>query len=132
MLNEVKIVNNQSVIDSRDVAEMIGKKHYNLIRDIRGFVKVLEENSILSSPQEEDSKLSSPQEYNQKLDSSNFFIESSYISEQNKKMPCYLLTKQGCEMVANKLTGEKGVLFTAKYVTLFNQYEQEKRCSKND
>jgi hypothetical protein len=29
----------------------------------------------------------------------------------------------GCEMVANKLTGEKGVLFTAAYIMRFNEME---------
>jgi hypothetical protein len=38
-------------------------------------------------------------------------------------MPCYLINKPGCEMVANKLTGEKGVLFTAAYVAKFNEME---------
>lgn len=33
--------------------------------------------------------------------------------------PCYLLTKKGCDMVANKMIGDKGILFTAEYVTAF-------------
>lgn len=32
---------------------------------------------------------------------SDFFIKSSYKSEQNKEMPCYLLTKKGCDMAAD-------------------------------
>ena len=45
---------------------------------------------------------------NPDLGTSNFFIESSYKQAGNgKENPCYLLTKQGCEMVANKMTGEK-------------------------
>lgn len=36
-----------------------------------------------------------------------------------------MLTKKGCEMVANKLTGEKGVIFTAMYVEAFNKMEQQ-------
>ncbi|MCX8167304.1 MAG: Rha family transcriptional regulator, partial [Candidatus Micrarchaeota archaeon] len=42
-----------------------------------------------------------------------------------KERPCYLLTKKGCDMVANKMTGEKGVLFTAKYVTKFEEMEKQ-------
>ena len=95
----------QQVIDSRDVARMIGKTHRHLMRDIRGYI-----NDMEDSP---------------KLDSPKFFIESSYISAQNKELPCYLLTKQGCEFVANKLTGRKGTIFTATYVSLFNEYEAE-------
>ena len=95
----------QQVIDSRDVARMIGKTHRHLMRDIRGYI-----NDMEDSP---------------KLDSPKFFIESSYISAQNKELPCYLLTKKGCEFVANKLTGRKGTIFTATYVSLFNEYEAE-------
>ena len=31
----------QKYLDSREVAEMVGKKHYNLIRDIKGYVEEL-------------------------------------------------------------------------------------------
>ncbi|MEK1407926.1 phage regulatory protein [Limosilactobacillus fermentum] len=101
----IKQVNDQDVMDSRDVAKMIGKIHRHLMRDIRRYINDLEE-----SP---------------KLDSRKFFIESSYVSQQGKELPCYLLTKQGCEFVANKLTGKKGTIFTATYVGLFNQYQEE-------
>ncbi|MEE6662442.1 Rha family transcriptional regulator [Limosilactobacillus fermentum] len=108
MENQVEIikqVNDQDVMDSRDVAKMIGKIHRHLMRDIRRYINDLEE-----SP---------------KLDSRKLFIESSYVSQQGKELPCYLLTKQGCEFVANKLTGKKGTIFTATYVGLFNQYQAE-------
>lgn len=101
----IKQVNDQDVMDSRDVAKMIGKIHRHLMRDIRRYINDLDE-----SP---------------KLDSRRFFIESSYESQQGKTLPCYLLTKQGCEFVANKLTGKKGTIFTATYVGLFNQYQAE-------
>lgn len=93
-----------NVIESTQVSEMTGKNHQHLMRDIRGYIKVLED-----SP---------------KLDSQDFFIESTYKNSQNKTQPCYLLTKQGCEMVANKMTGEKGILFTAEYVQAFNKMEE--------
>lgn len=95
----------QQVIDSRDVAKMIGKSHAHLMRDIHDYINVLEPNP--------------------KLDSAQFFIESSYIDPNNQERPCYLLTKKGCEFVANKLTGRKGTIFTATYVSLFNEYEAE-------
>lgn len=101
----------QSVIDSRDVAEMIGKKHKNLVRDIDKYVSDIEEGSDLSRPQKE------------KISAQDFFIPSTYISKQNKSIRNFLLTKQGCEFVANKMTGAKGNQFTAEYVGLFNQME---------
>lgn len=93
-----------SVIDSREVAEMIGKQHSHLLRDIKGYKEVIDQNP--------------------KLDSAMFFIESSYKNDNNQTYSCYLLTKQGCEMVANKLTGKKGILFTAEYVQAFNKMEE--------
>ena len=95
----------QQVIDSRDVAKMIGKTHKNLMRDIRSYINDLEPGSKLSPAQ--------------------FFIEYTYVDQNNQERPCFLLTKQGCEFVANKLTGRKGTIFTATYVSLFNEYEAE-------
>lgn len=101
----IKNYNGINVTDSREVADMIGKKHSHLMRDIKGYKDVIDQNP--------------------NLDSANFFIESSYKNDNNQSYPCYLLTKQGCEMVANKMTGEKGILFTAEYVQAFNKMEQQ-------
>lgn len=103
--------NGKLLVDSREVAEMIGKQHKNLLRDIQGYIKVIEDGSNLSSQ--------------------DFFIESTYKNAQNKIQPCYLLTKKGCDMVANKMTGEKGVLFTAIYVTKFEDMENAIRSGQN-
>lgn len=97
---------NQLVIDSRQVAEMVGKEHAHLMRDIKGYETILSKNP--------------------NLDSQDFFISSSYKTEgNNKTYPCYLITKKGCDMVANKMTGEKGVLFTANYIEKFYEMEQQ-------
>ncbi|MEX6054119.1 Rha family transcriptional regulator [Mammaliicoccus sciuri] len=96
--------NNELYVDSREVAEMTDKNHAHLMRDIRGYAEILEDNP--------------------KLDSHDFFVESTYINSQNKVQPCYLLTKKGCDMVANKMTGSKGVLFTAMYVDAFHKMDE--------
>lgn len=91
------------VISSVEVAEMVEKRHDNLIRDIKNYCDILDSS---------------------KLSSQEFFIPSTYTNSQNKEQPCYLLTKKGCDMVANKMTGEKGIIFTAQYVTRFADMEQ--------
>ena len=58
-------------------------------------------------------------------DLSKYFIESSYKDASRKTNKCYLVTKMGCELLGNKQQGEKGILFTAKYVERFNQYEEQ-------
>ncbi|MDT2980433.1 Rha family transcriptional regulator [Enterococcus casseliflavus] len=94
--------NIERTLTSNEVAEMIGKDHSKLIRDIRTYIGYLAEA---------------------KIGSGNFFIESYYKDANNQERPNYLLTKQGCEMVSNKLTGAKGVQFTARYVSRFNEME---------
>jgi len=111
-MNELSIIKQDGgmYIDSRDVAEIIGKRHNDLLRDINRYAK------HMNIPTE------------RKIALSDFFLESSYIDSTGRKLPCYLISKMGCEMVANKLTGEKGVLFTAAYVSRFNELEAAERA----
>ena len=108
-MKELQVLNNSKTLDSREVAEMMGKKHENLLKDIQGSGKNL---GII------------PTLLKGKFHVSDYFIESSYKDGSGKTNKCYLVTKMGCEMLGNKLQGEKGILFTAKYVERFNQMEQ--------
>lgn len=49
---------------------------------------------------------------------SDFFTLSSYKDPSGKENKCYLVTKLGCDFLANKFTGEKGILFTALLVVV--------------
>lgn len=61
---------------------MIGKRHAHLLRDIDGYIEILNNSE------------------NPSLGSLNFFIPCSYTVEGNAKpYPCYLLTRKGCDMV---------------------------------
>lgn len=93
----------QKTLTSMEVAEMVGKDHKNILRDIRGY-------------NEELCQL--------KIEPSDFFTESTYQNSQNKTQPCYLVTKKGCEFIAHKLTGIKGTEFTAKYINRFHEMEE--------
>lgn len=94
----------QKYIDSREVAEMVGKEHKNIIRDIRGYVDELGEL---------------------KIEPTDFFTESEYTDKSNRQKPCYLVSKKGCEFIAHKLTGIKGTEFTAKYINRFHEMEDK-------
>jgi Rha family phage regulatory protein len=95
--------NGQFAIDSREVAEMVQIRHSDLLEKITGYEKYL---------------------LNGKFRSVDFFIPNTYQDSTGRTLPCYLLTRKGCDMVANKMTGEKGVLFTAAYVTKFEEMEK--------
>ena len=115
-MNELTVFQHDAVdvVDSRQVAEMIGRRHDHLIRDIKSYCDILSKTT--------DPKIGGSTERN--FAPSDFFIDSSYKDSTGRTLPCYLLTKKGCDMVANKMTGEKGVLFTAAYVTAFEAMRQ--------
>ncbi len=54
---------------------------------------------------------------------SDFFFLSSYKDASGKENKCYKVTKKGCEFLANKFTGEKGVIFTARYINRFHEMQ---------
>lgn len=93
----------RNVITSMEVAEMVNKKHKELLRDIRKYCDQLIESKIALN---------------------EFFTESTYITENNRTAPCYLVTKKGCEFIAHKLTGQKGTEFTARYINRFHEMEE--------
>lgn len=100
---KVQDFHGKQVIDSRDVAEMVERDHKDLLKRIRTYSQYLREGEIAQS---------------------DFFIESTYLNAQNHEMPNFLITKKGCDMIANKTTGKKGVLFTAAYVSAFEEMRQ--------
>lgn len=108
-MNELQVLNHEQTISSREVAEMMGRRHGQVLKMIEGgagevgIIKVLAEHDFVLS---------------------DYFVVSSYKDSSGKSNKCYECTKMGCEMLANKLTGEKGILFTAKYVKRFNEMEQ--------
>ena len=89
----------QLVADSRDVAAMIGRQHKDTLRTVSTMCKHLTGRKIALS---------------------DFFIPATYKDSTGRSLPCYYLTEMGCEMVANKQTGEAGTIFTAQYVKAFH------------
>lgn len=81
---------------------MVEKQHNELLKDIRRYIKQLNEGEI---PHVE------------------FFKESSYVDEKGQVRPCFDVSRKGCEYIANKLTGVKGAVFTAKFINRFHDME---------
>ena len=99
----------ERTVTSLEVAEMIGVPHWQILRRLngtrktRGVIQILTDNKIVVS---------------------DYFTESTYQDTSGKENKCYNITKLGCEFLANKFTGEKGILFTARYVKRFHEMEQ--------
>lgn len=96
----------RTTITSMEAAEWCGKDHGKLLRDIRNYISQLGEA---------------------KIGFTDFFKESTYITEQNKTLPCFLVTKKGCEFIAHKMTGQKGTEFTARYINRFHDMENQSK-----
>lgn len=105
---QVTTNNGIEVLDSREVAQAIEIRHADLLEKINTYSDFLA---------------------NGKFRSLDFFVPSDYVDAQGKTRPRYLLTRKGCDMVANKMTGEKGVLFTAAYVTAFEEMQKRLKTS---
>lgn len=100
---QTKNYNGQKVVDSRDVSAMVERNHGELLKTIRVYVGYFAQGEIPVG---------------------SFFIESTYLDGNGQPRPNYLITKKGCDMIANKMTGQKGVLFTAAYVTAFEKMKE--------
>ena len=100
----------KQTLDSREVAEMVDMEHKLLLRKIYGSKDRNGYITILSKNQMEPAK---------------YFIESTYIDAQGKERKNCQITKIGCELIAHKITGEKGILFTARYVEKFHAMEEQ-------
>lgn len=107
------------VTTSRNVAQVFGKEHFHVMRDI--------ENVIAQLPKEQnpnlDCGLNKPFEQNPDL-SYGLFISSSYKTEPNgRDYHEYLITKDGLTLLVMGYTGEKAMAFKLAYIKRFNEME---------
>lgn len=82
-------------INSKEVAEMLGKRHDNLLRDIRKYIVSLGGSAT------------------------EYFNEGNYTDHLNKTRFCYMCTFKGCELMANRMIGEKSLKFKEQYLSKF-------------
>ena len=101
----------EKTLTSLEVAEMVGKEHSKVIRDIRTIIEHLGGQAKIGQ---------------------SYFIESTYTNLQNREMPCYKLTKKGCELFSTRMTGEKGTQFAVAYIERFNKMENHIKKNELD
>lgn len=111
-------------IPSYEVAKMMGKEHKEVMRMIDGY-----------EPPEGSKKRKIvgiiPTLTKGNIPHSEYFVKSTYKDRSGKSNKCYECTKMGCELLANKLTGEKGILFSATYAKRFEEiYNNAKNIVK--
>ena len=97
-LINVKNIEGQVVVSSREVADNFGKEHKNVLQIIKNLVA---ENQAAK----------------------NFFIESSY-ENRGKQYPEFLCTRDGFTLLAMGFTGGEALQWKLKYIDAFNAMEK--------
>lgn len=82
---------------SLNVAETYGKEHKNVMAKIKHFLEVIPELNELS------------------------FKLVKYVDAKGETRPMYLIDRKGFAMLVNKFTGDKALIFTAKYTDAFER-----------
>ena len=104
MINELTTSTKENTISSREVAEMLEIRHYHMLD------KIDKLNSILTK---------------RNLGPLKYWYETEYKAGNGEMRREYQVTKKGCELIAHKTEGEKGVLFTVRYMDRFEEMEEK-------
>ena len=104
MNNELATSTKENTISSKEVAEMLGVRHDHLLRKIDSLNEIL---------------------HNSNLGADKYWVSGNYTAGTGKQYREYQVTKRGCELIAHKTEGEKGVLFTVRYMDRFEEMEQK-------
>jgi Rha family phage regulatory protein len=103
----------EQTITTLEIAEMMGMRHDRVLRKLEGQdVRGKHTEGIIEILTHHN------------LGASDYFIPSTYKDESGKENKCYKVTKLGCDFLANKFNGEKGIVFTARYVKRFTDMEK--------
>lgn len=90
----------KAVVSSRDIARVFEKNHQHVMRDIRNII-----------------------ENDAQWGASNFG-QSSYMNEQSKSQPEYLISRDGFTLLVMGYNGEKAMQFKKTYIAAFNEMER--------
>ena len=100
---------NQPLTNSKLVAEVFGKEHRNVVRDIKNLI----EGGVLKNEQ------------------TQMFEETTYINEQNKQSyPMFVMNQDGFTLLAMGFNGKKAMEFKLKYIEAFNAMKRQIEQSK--
>ncbi len=98
----VKIMRNDAVVSSLQIAEHFGKRHDRVLRAIENALTTDPKNGVSDSP----------------------FRKSYYKDESGKKNLMYYLTRDGFSFVVMGFTGKKAAEWKWKYIAAFNEMER--------
>ena len=93
--------NDQVITTSLLVAETFDKEHRNVLKSIR---KLMSATNVAVA---------------------QMFDETTYVNEQGKEQPMFVMNRDGFTLLAMGFSGEKALEFKVKYINAFNKMEAE-------
>lgn len=98
--------NDQVITTSLLVAETFEKEHRNVLKSIR---KLMSATNVAVA---------------------QMFDETTYVNEQGKEQPMFVMNRDGFTLLAMGFSGEKALEFKVKYINAFNAMEAELKSQK--
>lgn len=94
---------NKPLTNSKLVAEVFEKEHKNVMQSIRKLMEGTAQNSAVRQ----------------------MFSESTYLNEQNKEQPMFIMNQDGFTLLAMGFNGKKAMEFKLKYIEAFNAMKRQ-------
>lgn len=89
-------------VTSLQIAESFGKRHDNVLADVRKIIETDDDGFALLN-----------------------FQECSYTNENNRKMPMYVMSKDGFVLLVMSYTGAEAMRMKKAYIARFNEMEEQ-------
>lgn len=93
---------NQPLTNSKLVAEVFGKEHKHVREAIKKLLTTVENSTV-----------------------HQMFSESTYLNEQNKEQPIFIMNQDGFTLLAMGFNGKKAMEFKLKYIEAFNAMKRQ-------
>ena len=97
----------QPLTNSKLVAEVFGKEHKHVREAIKKLLTTAENSTVRQ-----------------------MFSESTYLNEQNKEQPMFVMNQDGFTLLAMGFNGKKAMEFKLKYIEAFNKMKKEIEVTK--
>ena len=104
----LKIISGKEIpaVTSLQVAEAFGKRHDNVLADIRKIIEADDDGFALLN-----------------------FQECKYTNENNREMPMYVMSKDGFVLLVMGYTGAEAMRMKKAYIARFNEMEEQLRTT---
>ena len=104
MNNLVNIQDNQAVTTSKQIALTFGKRHADVLRDIKNLISQVDDDFAKRN--------------------FAFTLENKYLGNVERPTPSYIITKDGFALLVMGYTGQKAIKFKLAYIKAFNQMQE--------